>query len=374
LTRIHVVFTPQPLYRHEIVVQTGVLDELPARVAAAAPAARYAVIVPDQLAGSHGRRVMDALASSGLDAALIEFPAGEANKTRATWAALTDRLLELRFGRDSCVIAVGGGVTGDLAGFVAATYMRGISLVHVPTSLLAMVDASIGGKTGVDTGAGKNLVGAFHAPRLVLADPLVLATLPAAEFRAGMAETVKHGAILDDDYFAWIERSVAHLLALQPAALEHLVARSAELKASVVMDDPYEEGARAALNFGHTIGHALELHSGFVLPHGHAVAIGMVIESAAGEAAGITEPGTRARLAALLTRLQLPISTTLVQRPSLLESLRLDKKARGARPRFALPERIGELARPPGNEWTFELPDTILQRALAAASGDATAV
>jgi 3-dehydroquinate synthase len=364
---------PRPL-SYEIVVRAGVLDELPARVAATVPAARYAVVVPDDLAGTYGRRVAAGLEHAGIDGALVEFPAGEANKTRATWAALTDRLLALHFGRDSCVIAVGGGVAGDLAGFVAATYMRGLPLVHVPTSLLAMVDASIGGKTGVDADVGKNLIGVFHPPRLVLADPLVLGTLPAAQFRAGMAEAVKHGAILDRAYFEWIDAHVDDLLALQPGSLEELVARSADLKAGIVMDDPFEHGARAALNFGHTIGHALELQSGFALPHGHAVAIGMVIESAAGEAAGITEPGTRARIVQLLLRLQLPISPNLVHVAALLESLPLDKKARRARPRFALPARIGTLARPAAVEWTFELPDSVLRRALAEASGDASAV
>jgi 3-dehydroquinate synthase len=372
--RIHVVLTPQPLHTYEIVVRVGVLDELPSWVAAAVPNARYAVIVPDDLASSYGRRVVTGLKKSGLDAALVEFPAGEANKTRATWAALTDRLLELRFGRDSCIIALGGGVAGDLAGFVAATYMRGVPHVQVPTTLLGMVDASIGGKTGVDTAFGKNLVGAFHAPRLVLADPLALTTLPAEQLRAGLAETVKHGAVLDADYFAWIEGNVEPLLALQSGTLAELVARSAELKARVVMDDPYELGARAALNFGHTIGHALELQSGYELPHGHAVAIGMVLESAAGELAGITATGTRARLEQLLAWLQLPVRPDLVHADALLDALRLDKKARRGRPRFALPARIGELARPHGDAWTFELPDTILQRVLAAAAGDASAV
>jgi 3-dehydroquinate synthase len=276
-------------------------------------------------------------------------------------------MLELRFGRDSCVIAVGGGVAGDLAGFVAATYMRGVPLVQVPTTLLAMVDASVGGKTGVDTDAGKNLIGAFHAPRLVLADPLVLATLSPTQFRAGMAEAVKHGAILDRKYFEWIEANLDAILALQATPLEELVARSADLKARVVMDDPYEHGERAALNFGHTIGHALELQSGYELPHGFAVAIGMVIEAAAGEAAGITEPGTRMRIAQLLTRVQLPVSPNLVHVGTLLDALRLDKKARRARPHFALPARIGALARPPGDAWTFELPDSILQHVLAEA-------
>jgi 3-dehydroquinate synthase len=366
---IRVAATSPDPHSYEIIVRAGVFDELPSLVTAAAPAARYAVIVPDDLTASYGRRVSAGLKAANVEVALLEFPAGEASKTRATWAELTDQLLELRYGRDSCIIAVGGGVAGDLAGFVAATYMRGVPLVQVPTTLLAMVDASVGGKTGVDTQTGKNLIGAFHAPRLVVADPLVLTTLPPAQLRAGLAETVKHGAVLDDEYFAWIEANADALLALEPDLLQHLVARSVELKARVVTEDPYEHGIRAALNFGHTVGHALELFSGYALPHGFAVAIGMVIEAAAGEAASITAAGTSARIERLLARLQLPSSTNLVHSGSLSDALRMDKKARRGRPRYALPARIGELARPSAESWTFELPDSIVQRVLEEGRG-----
>jgi 3-dehydroquinate synthase len=371
---VHVTVSAPPARTFDVFVRAGVLDELPARVAAAVPAARYAVIVPDDIARSHGARVVASLNDAGLDAALLEFPAGEVHKTRETWAALSDLMLELRCGRDSCVVAVGGGVCGDLAGFVAATYMRGVPVVQVPTTLLAMVDASVGGKTGVDTDAGKNLIGAFHAPALVLADPLVLRTLPRREFTAGLSEAVKHGAILDAAYFAWIEANVDAILSLDAAALEQLVLRSVQLKADVVMDDPYEHGRRAALNFGHTVAHALELHEDYALLHGHAVAIGMVVEAAAGEADGVTKPGTRSRIAALLERLDLPIGVEVAAPHRVLGAMSLDKKARRARPLFALPARIGEIARAADAGWTCALSEDALKRALSMVSGGASAV
>ncbi|MGH7466007.1 MAG: 3-dehydroquinate synthase, partial [Longimicrobiales bacterium] len=234
---------------YEVFVRNGALDELASRITAAAPAAAYAVITPHGLADSYGARAVDSLRGAGLNAELLAFDDRESHKTRETWAALTDRMLELRFGRDACVIAVGGGVTGDVAGFVAATYMRGIPFVQVPTTLLAMIDASVGGKTGVDTGAGKNLVGAFHSPAVVIVDPAALRTLPAVQVRSGLAEAVKHGAILDTKYFTWIGDHADDLLALDPAALAHLIARSVELKAAVVSEDPLEDGRRAILNF-----------------------------------------------------------------------------------------------------------------------------
>src|SRR5690606_4159708 len=195
------------------------------------------------------------------------------------------------FGRDCCVIALGGGVAGDIAGFVAATYMRGVPFVQLPTTLLAMIDASVGGKTGVDTAAGKNLVGAFHAPRIVIIDPLTLRTLPETELRSGLAEAVKHGAILDAAYFDWIADHVDDLLARDHAALEYLIARSVDLKANVVSEDPLESDRRAILNFGHTVGHALERCTNYRLPHGFAVSAGMCAEAALGQAAGFTNRG-----------------------------------------------------------------------------------
>jgi 3-dehydroquinate synthase len=283
-------------------------------------------------------------------------------------------MLDLRLGRDSCVIALGGGVTGDLAGFVAATYMRGVPLLQVPTTLLAMIDASIGGKTGIDTPAGKNLVGAFHPPCLVVADPELLRSLPATEVRSGMAEAIKHGAILDAGYLAWIEAHAATLLGGDHADLEHLVRRSVELKAAIVAEDPREHGRRAILNFGHTVGHALERLSRYALPHGPAVAAGMVVEAVAGEVLGITEAGTGARIAAILERCGLPARVLPeLSAPQILGAMETDKKARRGTARCVLLRMLGECApadREAGTGWTHELPAAALERALRAATGD----
>jgi 3-dehydroquinate synthase len=372
--KLRVEVPPHHVRSYEVVVRAGALDDLVSRVMLAAPADRYALIAPDDIVSLHAERVLGMLRRGGLDAELLPFPAGEKHKTRETWAALTDRMLELRFGRDTAVVALGGGVAGDLAGFVAATYMRGIAVVQVPTTLLAMIDAALGGKTGLDTGAGKNLVGAFHPPRLVIADPLLLGTLPPVELRSGLAEAVKHGAIMDAGYFEWIGAHAPAILGLDPAALEQLVARSVQLKAAVVMEDPYEHGRRVVLNFGHTIAHALELQDDYRLPHGHAVAMGMVAEAAAGEAYGVTEPGTRERLVETLRRCELPAAPVVGSWDALASTMRLDKKARRARPRLTLLERIGACARDPGGRWTFEVPENMLAAAVRLAAQDGPAV
>lgn len=348
---------------YEVVVRHGVLDELASRASAAAPAAAYAVITPATLVDRYGARAVESLRTAGLRAELLTFDDRESRKTRETWAALTDRMLELRFGRDACVIAVGGGVTGDVAGFIAATYMRGIPFVQVPTTLLAMIDASVGGKTGVDTGAGKNLVGAFHSPEVVLVDPAVLHSLPAAQLRSGLAEAVKHGAILDADYFAWIGRSADDLLACDTTALEHLIARSVQLKAGVVSEDPLEAGRRAILNFGHTIGHALERLAGYTMPHGFAVSVGMCMEAALGESLGISRRGTSETIAQLCTRLGLPVRASF-DPDALMETMQIDKKARAARPHVVLLRSMGECARDGEGKWTHAVDSRTLQRVL----------
>jgi 3-dehydroquinate synthase len=364
--RLRISPPPAPPSDYDVVVKPGVLAELPALLAEVAPAHRYAVVADATVAGLYGERVMSGLAGAGLDAELVMFPAGEQHKTRESWAALTDALLERRFGRDGCVVALGGGVTGDLAAFVAATYMRGIPVVQVPTTLLAMVDASIGGKTGVDAPAGKNLVGAFHHPRAVIMDPEVLQTLPDVEFRAGLVEAVKHGAIADAGYFWGIEEAAERIFSRDPVALTRLVERSVEIKAGVVAEDPYERGARKALNFGHTVGHALETLRGYSLPHGFAVAIGMVAEAEVGEAAGITEPGTAEALRRVLTRLGLPVELPAdVPAEAILATARLDKKARQSRIRYTLLARLGAVARMPDGDWSMPVEDDVVVAVLA---------
>jgi 3-dehydroquinate synthase len=259
------------------------------------------------------------------------------------------------------VLAIGGGVTGDLAGFVAATYMRGIPVVQVPTSLLAMVDSSVGGKTGVDTEAGKNLVGAFHAPALVVVDPELLATLPPRQVRAGLAEAVKHGAIMEADYFREIEQGADDLVRGDVAAMARLVERSVRIKASVVTRDPAESGIRRILNFGHTLGHAIEQVSGYTVLHGEAIAIGMVLEARIGEDLNTTGRGAGERLAGLLGRLGLPVELPDgMDADSVLAATRLDKKSRSGAVEYALIAGIGRAAE------ACVVPDDVARRVLAA--------
>jgi 3-dehydroquinate synthase len=270
-------------------------------------------------------------------------------------------------GRDSAVLALGGGVTGDLAGFVAATFLRGLPLVQLPTTLLAMIDSSVGGKTGVDTPAGKNLVGSFHQPRLVLADLDTLSTLPAKELRSGMAEAIKHGAIADADYFAVIERDAQVLLRLDREKMCRLIERSVQIKAAVVEADEREGGLRKTLNFGHTIGHAIEAHSRFQLLHGESIAIGMVVEAEVGEQMGITQKGTAKQLRMLLQRIGLPFRVpSTFSLDAIMDLTRVDKKARGGRVEYALLEQVGKCSVGAGSYGT-PVPDEVAQEALARA-------
>jgi 3-dehydroquinate synthase len=355
---------PAAAAAYDVVVEPGALLRLPALLADAAPAHHYALIADSTVAPLWGEKLRAQLEGAGLRVSLHTFPAGEGSKTRDVWAALTDELLARGIGRDGAVLALGGGVTGDLAGFVAATYLRGIPLVQLPTSLLAMVDSSVGGKTGIDVPAGKNLVGAFHPPRLVVADTETLGTLPEAELRAGLAEAVKHGAIADRSYLEWIEGAAPRLLAGDAEALAAVVRRSVEIKGEVVAADPFEGGVRAALNFGHTVGHAVEALTHYQTPHGYAVAIGMVAEARLGEAVGVTEDGTAERLLAALRALALPTAIPGGIAPEeIVVAARRDKKARRAVTRYALLERIGRVARTAGGEWTFPVEE---ERAVAA--------
>jgi len=346
---------------YDLLVGRGLLADLSTLVSHHAPAHRYVVITDDQVERTYGRR-----AASDLRAPLLGFPAGEGRKTRETWADLTDRLLAHHVGRDAVIVAVGGGVVGDVAGFVAATYQRGIPVVQVPTTMLAMIDASIGGKTGVNTPAGKNLVGAFHQPRLVLADLATLDSLPAPQLAAGLAEAVKHGVIADAGYFAFLEREAPAVAEKQDAALERVVARSVEIKAGIVSADEREAGVRAALNFGHTVGHAVEAASGYSLLHGEAVAAGMVYESRLAERMGIAEAGTAERIATVLEAYRLPV----VRPPAasvdqLLARMRNDKKARAGDLRFALPRAIGAMHGGVTTGWTVAVPEPLVREVLA---------
>ena len=278
----------------------GLLDRSGELIAAATAARRCAVITDDTVCPLYAPRVCRSLASAGLDHALYAFPAGERHKTLATYGEIVNFLAESRLTRGDCVIALGGGVAGDMAGFAAATYQRGVDFIQLPTTFLAAADASVGGKTAVDLAAGKNLVGAFWQPRMVLCDPDTFRTLPEAAFLDGVAETVKHGLIADGDFFRFL------LEADLRAHIDKIVRRDVEIKAAVVAEDEREQGNRKILNFGHTLGHAMEKLSGYTQPHGHAVAVGMVLAARAAERLGLSPAGTMETVLRANERLGLP--------------------------------------------------------------------
>ncbi|HEU5173851.1 MAG TPA: 3-dehydroquinate synthase [Gemmatimonadaceae bacterium] len=350
---------------YAITIAPGALARAGEIVRAAAPAHRYAVITDENVGPLYAGVVAREL---GGGAEIFTVPSGELHKTRETWAGLTDAMLAAGFGRDTTVVAVGGGVVGDLAGFVAATYMRGVPIVQVPTTLLAMVDASVGGKVGVDTDAGKNLVGAFHPPAAVVIDPEVLRTLPAEHRRAGFAEILKHGVIADACYFEEAEAAAPGLLdATSPvdARMTSLIARSVEIKADVVRQDEREHGLRKTLNFGHTIGHALEQVTGYAMLHGAAVAVGMIAEASLGERIAVTEPGTSRRIAHAVRAIGLPATVPVgVPARDIVEATRRDKKARGGAVEYALPRRIGVMAGE-REDWSMAAGDADVIAALA---------
>ncbi len=349
---------------YRVSIGAGLRQEFAALVAESARAHHYAVVSDDVVAPLWADALVADLARHGR-ATLHTMPAGEAHKTRESWSRLTDDLLAAGCGRDTTVVALGGGVVGDLAGFVAATYMRGVPVVQCPTSLLAMIDASVGGKTGVDTAAGKNLVGAFHPPSAVLVDVELLRTLPSAHRRAGLAEAIKHGVVADAAHLARIEAQLPALLDTERAAALELVTRSVEIKSSVVRADPRETGVRRILNFGHTIGHAVEQASGYALLHGEAVAIGMVLEARLAERIGVADAGTAGEIERVVRAAGLPAARPReLSANTVLDATRHDKKARGGAVAYALPARVGAMA---GEErgWAIEVGDSLVLEVLA---------
>ena len=309
---------------------------------------RCAVITDTNVGRFYGARIRRALSPSGLKVHTITIAPGERSKTLATIESLARKLLRAGIERGDVIIALGGGVVGDVAGFLAATYMRGIDCIQVPTTLLAQVDSGIGGKTGVNLKEGKNLLGAFHQPVAVLIDPAVLRTLPVRQFNNGMAEVVKTAAIGNAKLFRFIEDNAARVHGLEPRSLEHIIVECCRLKARVVEKDERDLGARARLNFGHTIGHALEATGGYGrLLHGEAVSVGMVAAAKMAGEMGIASNRTVTRLINLLAEFGLPTSLRRMKRldlNALLRALTADKKVRGGRPAFVLPRRIGAVS------------------------------
>lgn len=289
----------------------------------------------------------------------VVLPDGEQHKTLANISAMLDVLVANRYSRDACVVALGGGVVGDMSGFAAACYQRGIDFVQLPTTLLAQVDSSVGGKTGVNHPGGKNLIGAFHQPRAVIADTETLASLPLRELRAGVAEIIKCAMICDEPFFSWLEDSIEPLLELRPDVIAHAVRRSCEIKADIVRRDEREQGDRALLNLGHTFGHAIEAVTHYkTWLHGEAVGAGLAMAATFSARAGFMQAADVERVTALLKRAGLATSATDVRGHDALEAMRIDKKVKEGRMRFVLLRGIGQ------GFLTSEYPEEALQRTL----------
>jgi 3-dehydroquinate synthase len=334
---------------YEVWVGPGLIDGAGEALAPLLKRRRTAIVSDETVWGLHGARLTASLERAGIAASPIIVPPGEQTKSFEGLADVSDRLLALELDRGDIITAFGGGVVGDLAGFAAAIYKRGIDFVQIPTTLLAQVDSSVGGKTAIDTPRGKNLVGAFHQPKLVLADLDVLATLPAREMRAGYAEVIKYGLLGDFGFFEWLEGNGAAVLAREPMALSEAVARSIAMKAEIVAEDETEQGRRALLNLGHTFGHALESETGYgeALLHGEAVGAGMALAFRFSAAQGLCTAQDAQRATAGIAAAGLP--TTLRQVPGhpfdasrLVRHMGQDKKAEDGKLAFILARRLGE--------------------------------
>jgi 3-dehydroquinate synthase len=330
---------------YPIVVEAGLLARAGEQIARAGRFSSAVLLSHPHLAARYAPPLLSELDRIGVPARLVTVPSGERHKNLATVARLYDALLDAGLDRRSALITLGGGVLGDVGGFVAATYLRGIPFLQVPTTLLAQVDASVGGKTGVDLPRGKNLVGAFYQPRAVLIDTDTLRTLPARELRSGLAEVVKYGIISDKAFFARAQAQMPRLLRRDPEALAAAIVRSCEIKADVVRQDETEQGLRAILNFGHTVGHALEAVTGYRrYKHGEAVAIGMVSAALIGEEIGVTPREVREAIVAVLTAANLPTAFPAdVPTEPILEAMGRDKKKVAGQLRFVLAARLGSV-------------------------------
>ncbi len=360
-------FTGQPLSvavdlsegAYAIHVREGLLGELGALCPAGEAGVRAAVVSSDNIADLYGEAVLASLSEGGWEPTLLTVPDGERSKSLGELSRLYEGLVQAGVDRGGCVFALGGGVVGDLAGFAAATYLRGIDLVHLPTSLLAQVDSSIGGKTAVDLPQGKNLVGAFYQPRMVISDVGALKTLPEEEFRSGLAEIIKHACCFDAEMFEHLSRHSQDVLALDGPTLEYLVARNCQIKADVVTQDPLDTGVRAVLNYGHTVGHAIERAAGeWELRHGEAVALGIVAESRIAHWLGLSDADTATRQQQLVAQYGLPVSLPGLDYERAASALHRDKKIVNGRLRLPLVPAIGRF------EIIEDVPLELLERAL----------
>ena len=334
---------------YDVLIGEGLIDRAGELIAPLLKRNRIAIVADETVMGLHGARLRASLTTANIWSDAVIIPPGEASKSFSELEQICDQLLALNLDRGDLIVALGGGVVGDLAGFAAAIYKRGIDFVQIPTTLLAQVDSSVGGKTAIDTPRGKNLIGAFHQPRLVLADQDVLATLPDREMRAGYAEVIKYGLLGDFAFFEWLETHGAAVLAREPAALIHAVARSVEMKAEIVAEDEREAGRRALLNLGHTFGHALEAEVGFGgdLIHGEAVALGCAQALRYSARLGLCSSQDAVRVSRAIAQAGLPSKLSDLPRgpfnaDRLIGHMVQDKKADGGQITLILAEGIGQ--------------------------------
>ena len=331
---------------YPIFVGTNTLDQIASQLKEIVPNCTHTVIICDErVEATFGYMVRDALTQTGKRTSLFVIPSGEENKSMANLAQLWAQMLDEKTDRKSVVVAIGGGVVGDLAGFAAATYTRGLRFVQVPTTLLAMVDSSVGGKTGINLPSAKNMIGAFWQPHAVWIDTNTLRSLPEREFRSGLAEVVKYGVILDASFFEYLEQNADAILARSPTPIETIVRRSCELKAQVVSQDERETtGLRAILNYGHTFGHAIEAKTSYGrFLHGEAISIGMTMAGQLALRLELWPSQCQKRQTALLSKFQLPISFSEIAGSKLIEAMQLDKKTEHGKLNFILPTRIGSV-------------------------------
>jgi len=336
---------------YEVVVHDGLLDRVGEFLAPFKLGPETVVVTNPVVKRHYGTRVVRSLRAVGLNPTVLALPDGERTKSLRRVAWVLNELLRRRYERKAWLIALGGGVIGDFAGFAASIYLRGVPFVQVPTTLVAQVDASIGGKTGVNHLLGKNLIGTFFQPKLVLIDPGALRTLPQREYRAGLAEVIKYGVIADAEFFEFLERDMDQILKLETAALHRVIRTSCAIKAAVVSEDERESDRRRILNFGHTVGHALETLGGYRrYKHGEAVAIGMVVAARLAERLGLADASVGARIRALVERTRLPADLPPRSVSALIRAMRQDKKVQDRRIHFVLPDRIGHVVVRPVEE------------------------
>ncbi len=350
MKKIEVTVSSNEDNSYEILIGQGLLGRIAGDLAEAAIAHSHALVTDSNVAELYGAKLLGDLEDALAEVRMITFPAGEQSKTREIKSFIEDRMLESGFGRDSSVIALGGGVVGDIAGFVAATYMRGVPCVQVPTSLVACVDSSVGGKTAVDTPHGKNLIGAFYQPWRVYVDTDTLKTLGPKQIAEGLAEIIKYGVIKSGGLFQYLEENIEKIYGFDDAALLEVIETSCRIKAEVVEKDEKEQSLRKILNFGHTVGHAIEQLSDYTISHGEAISAGMIIEGkiALGETGWSEEE--QERLTRLLKRAGLPTEPPRgADIGKIIDVMKIDKKARKGKIEMSLPERIGEMKEQGGN-------------------------